>query len=159
MDFEQLYNAYYIKVYSYIMTLSKNPEEAEEVTQKAFFKALLSIEKFRGGSSHFTWLCTIAKNILIDKKRSEQKHTRSELPDRENGKSIEDAFEDRETAFQIHQILHLMDEPYKEVFQLRVFGELSFSEIGNLFGKTESWARVTFHRAKIKIQNKLDENF
>lgn len=159
MDFEQLYKAYYIKVYSYIMTISDNPQEAEEVTQKAFFKALLSIEKFRGESSHFTWLCTIAKNILMDKKRSEQKHIRSELTEADDCKSVEMTFEDKETALRIHQILHLMDEPYKEVFQLRVFGELSFSDIGNLFGKTESWARVTFHRAKLKIQNKLEENF
>lgn len=158
MDFEQLYKAYYIRVYSYIMTISGNPEEAEEVTQKAFFKALLSIEKFRGDSSHFTWLCTIAKNILIDKKRTEQKHIRSELPEADSGKSVEMTFEDKETAFRIHQILHLMEEPYKEVFQLRVFGELSFAEIGKLFGKTESWARVTFHRAKLKIQNKLEGN-
>lgn len=158
MDFEQLYKAYYIKVYSYVMTISGDPEEAEEITQKAFFKALLSIEKFRGGSSHYTWLCTIAKNMLTDKKRSEKKHIRSELPKSDGGKSVESAFEDKETALHIHQILHQMDEPYKEVFQLRVFGELSFADIGKLFGKTESWARVTFHRAKLKIQNELDKN-
>jgi RNA polymerase sigma-70 factor (ECF subfamily) len=44
-----------------------------------------------------------------------------------------------------------MDEPYKEVFSLRVFGELPFAQIAELFGKTESWARVTYHRAKSKI--------
>ncbi|MBD5115596.1 MAG: sigma-70 family RNA polymerase sigma factor [Ruminococcaceae bacterium] len=157
MDFEQIYKAYYIQVFSYVMTFSGNPEEAEEVTQKAFFKALLSIEKFRGESSHYTWLCTIAKNIYLDKKRDEQKHRRSVLSEKDTSVNIEEGLEDKDTALRIHRILHQMEEPYKEVFQLRVFGELSFSDIGNLFGKTESWARVTFHRAKIKIKDKLEQ--
>ncbi len=157
MDFEQIYKAYYIKVFSYVMTLSEDPDEAEEITQKAFFKALLSIEKFRGESSHFTWLCSIAKNIFLDKKRIEQKHRRSELTEKDCGVSIEKNLEDKDTALQIHKILHRMEEPYKEVFQLRVFGELSFSDIAGLFGKTESWARVTFYRAKNKIKEKLDQ--
>ena len=157
MDFEQIYKAYYIQVFSYVMTFSGNPEEAEEVTQKAFFKALLSIEKFRGESSHYTWLCAIAKNIYLDKKRDEQKHRRSALSEKDTSVNIEEGLEDKDTALRIHRILHQMEEPYKEVFQLRVFGELSFSDIGNLFGKTESWARVTFHRAKIKIKDKLEQ--
>ncbi len=157
MDFEQLYKAYYIKVFSYIMTFSGDPCEAEEITQKAFFKALLSIEKFRGESSHYTWLCKIAKNIFTDKKRAEQKHRRSELPESASSEDIEKSVEDKETAMRIHKILHAMNEPYKEVFQLRVFGELSFSEIAGLFGKSESWARVTYHRAKLKIINALKE--
>lgn len=61
----------------------------------------------------------------------------------------------KETVFEIHKILHELEEPYKEVFSLRIFGELSFKQIGELFGKTESWARVTFHRAKVKIREEL----
>lgn len=158
MDFEQIYKAYYIQVFSYVMTFSGNPDEAEEITQKAFFKALLSIKKFRGESSHYTWLCTIAKNIYLDKKRAEQKHRRSQLPEKDNDVNIEEDLEDKDDALRIHRILHRMEEPYKEVFQLRVFGELSFSDIGNLFGKTESWARVTFHRAKLKIKEEMKDD-
>lgn len=158
MDFEQIYKAYYIQVFSYVMTFSGNPDEAEEITQKAFFKALLSIKKFRGESSHYTWLCTIAKNIYLDKKRAEQKHQRSQLPEKDNDVNIEEDLEDKDDALRIHRILHRMEEPYKEVFQLRVFGELSFSDIGNLFGKTESWARVTFHRAKLKIKEEMKDD-
>lgn len=64
---------------------------------------------------------------------------------------------DSDMAFRIHLVLHRLEEPYKEVFQLRVFGELSFSQIAAIFGKTESWARVTYHRAKLKIQERMDE--
>ena len=65
-------------------------------------------------------------------------------------------FSDKETAFQVHQVLHRLSEPYKEVFSLRVFGELSFGTISSLFGKSESWARVTYHRACKKIREELD---
>ena len=71
---------------------------------------------------------------------------------------LESEMEDKDTALQIHLILHELQEPYKEVFQLRVFGELSFSQIGLIFGKTENWARVTYHRARIKIQERMGKN-
>ena len=73
-------------------------------------------------------------------------------------KNIEKELVDKETSLRIHRILHTLEEPYKEVFQLRTFGELSFNEIGSIFGKTESWARVTYHRAKLKIRERMDEN-
>ena len=69
--------------------------------------------------------------------------------------SIEERFFDQEAAFSIHKILHDLEEPYKEVFSLRTFGELSFKQIAQLFGRTETWARVTYHRAKLKIKEEL----
>ena len=69
---------------------------------------------------------------------------------------LAEAVSDSDMAFRIHLVLHRLDEPYKEVFQLRVFGELSFSQIAAIFGKTESWARVTYHRAKLKIQERME---
>ena len=71
--------------------------------------------------------------------------------------SVEESLSDAQQTMEIHKILHKMGEPHKEVFTLRVFGELSFRQIGELFGKTESWARVTFHRAKVKIIDELEE--
>ena len=65
---------------------------------------------------------------------------------------------ERETAWELHKLLHRLDEPYKEVFSLRVFGELSFSQIGQLFGKSDSWARLIFYRAKTELRRRADEN-
>ena len=73
----------------------------------------------------------------------------------ESTECFEQVLLDRESAFEIHKVLHKLDEPYKEVFSLRVFGELSFQQIGLLFNKTESWARVTYHRAKLKIKEEI----
>ena len=156
VNFEQLYNTYYMKVYSYVMTLAKNQDDAEEITQKTFFKAMTADKKHRGNASEFTWLCAIAKNLFLDELRA-RKRTGELEEDGVSDTNIEKALIDEDSAFRIHQVLHNLDEPYKEVFGLRVFGELSFSKIGLLFGKTENWARVTHHRARLKIQERMDE--
>ena len=157
MDYEKLYNSYYMQVYSYAVALTKNPEQAEEIAQHTFVKALSSKAGYKGKSSELTWLCSIAKNLYYDELRRNQHlsslgenlHISSEV-------DIEEAVSDSDMAFRIHLVLHKLEEPYKEVFQLRVFGELSFSQIATIFGKTESWARVTYHRAKLKIQERMD---
>ena len=68
-----------------------------------------------------------------------------------------DDLDDRDTALRIHKILHTLKEPYKEVFSLRVFGELSFEDIGKLFSKSAGWARVTYYRAKMMILHEMEE--
>lgn len=157
MDYEKLYNAYYMQVYSYAITLTKNPEQAEEITQHTFVKAMSSKSKYGGKSSELTWLCAIAKNLYYDEIRRKQKLTKIEDVDNiPSSDDLEKAVSDADAAFRIHMVLHELEEPYKEVFQLRVFGELSFSQIASIFGKTESWARVTYHRARLKIKERME---
>ena len=152
---ERLYNAYYMRVFSYVMTLSGDRHTSEEITQEAFFRAFSKSASFRNESDEMTWLCAIAKNCFVDETRRKSKTAPipEELP--ASGKSIEQQVTDKDSSFRIHTVLHNMDEPYREVFELRVFGELSFSQIGTIFGKTENWARVTYHRARIKLQEKM----
>lgn len=151
-EFEDVYSQYYNTVFQYVLSLSKDELLAEEITQKAFFKALKSIDSFRGDCKLSVWLCQIAKNTFYTaiKRMNRQSDylTESASPD----ESIEQVICDEDTAFEIHKLLHSLDEPYKEVFWMRTFGELSFRDIGAIFGKTESWARVTYHRAKMKIK-------
>lgn len=155
LEFEQLYNTYYLKVFSFMMTLAKNRDVSEEITQKAFFKAMTATRTHRGDSSEFTWLCAIAKNLYADECKT-LKRNGELIGEGVSGIDLENVLVDEESAFQIHQVLHDLDEPYKEVFQLRAFGELSFKKIGVLFGKTETWARVTYHRARLKIQERME---
>ena len=150
---------YFMKVYSYVINIVKNQSAAEEITQNTFVKAMTSKNKFQGESSEYTYLCAIAKNLSFDYFREEQK--KSELPSDEAIASNDNTLDEiltKETTLKIHMILHEMEEPYKEVFELRVFGELSFSEIAMIFKKTESWARVTYHRARLKMKERLDSN-
>lgn len=160
MDYEKLYNSYYMQVYSYVVSIAKNRELAEEITQNTFYKAVSAKAKFKGESNELTWLCSIAKNLYYDELRNQRRiadmREISKLPYDEN---IECTIADSDMAFRIHLVLHCLDEPYKEVFQLRVFGELSFGQIATIFGKTEAWARVTYHRAKLRIQERIDEKY
>ena len=156
VDYEKMYKTYYMEVYSYVMTIVKNSYLAEEITQEVFFKVIKSKAIHRGAASEFTWLCAIAKNTCMDELRKQSK--RGDTPkDIISDTNVEKMLEDKYTTLQIHQVLHKMEEPYKEVLQLRIFGELSFKEIGAVFEKSESWSRVTYHRGRLKIQERIKE--
>lgn len=124
------------------------------MTQETFFRALASIDQFRGDCQLRVWLCQIARNQYLSLCRERKKFTQT--PEEAGDGGIEEGFADRETARRLHQLLHGLPEPYKEVFSLRTFGELPFAQIGELFGKTESWARVTYFRARQKLKEALD---
>ncbi|MCR5566267.1 MAG: sigma-70 family RNA polymerase sigma factor [Clostridiales bacterium] len=146
-----------MRVFSYVMTLSGDRQASEEITQEAFFRAFSKSAEFRNESDEVTWLCAIAKNCFVDETRRRNKTgpIPEELP--AAGRSIEQQVTDSDSSFRVHAVLHTMEEPYREVFELRIFGELSFSQIGTIFGKTENWARVTYHRARLKLKERMDE--
>jgi RNA polymerase sigma-70 factor (ECF subfamily) len=155
-DFEEIYNLYFKDVYRYVFSVCKNANIAEEVTQETFFKALKSINSFNGSCKISVWLCQIARNTYYTLYQKEKKLV--SLPD-ENTMAFDDVesnFFDKETANLLHVLLHNLNEPYKEVFTLRVFGDLSFSKIGELFGKSDSWARVVFYRAKTQLKEDIE---
>jgi len=155
-NFDDIYIQYFADVYKYALSLCKNESIAEDITQESFFKALKSIDSFKGNCKLRVWLCQIAKNTYYSFYEKEKKY--SDCNDNEEKPNTEDYVQkliNGESAFEIHKRLHILDEPYKEVFSLRMFGELSFSQIGELFEKTESWARVTYHRSKLKLKEGL----
>lgn len=158
-NIEELYKLYFHDVYLYIKSLSHNDDTAQDVTQETFFKAMKSLNSFKGECSVKSWLCQIAKNIFYNKCKADSRFTDAELSPETPDETVSftDRIADSSQALEIHRILHKMEEPYKEVFSLRVFSELSFKQIAELFGKTESWARVTFHRAKVRIIDALEE--
>jgi len=156
---EQIYEEYYHDIYLFLLALTKNELLAEEITQETFFKAMRSLDSYEGKCDIRVWLCQIAKNTYFTYCK---KHKRMRQKEPEAGMEYQDCtfveqMVDREQALKIHKILHQMEEPFKEVFHLRVFGELSFRQIGDIYGKTEGWARVTYHRAKLKIMEKLED--
>ena len=153
---EKLYETCYMRVFSYAMTLAGERTQAEEITQETFFRAFSRQSEFRGESDEVTWLCAIAKNCWLDEKRRGKKTEAMPEEMTDEGTGVEQAAVDRDTSFRIHMALHGLEEPYREVFELRVFGELSFREIGVIFAKTENWARVTYHRARLKLQERMD---
>ena len=155
-DFGKIYTEYFSDVYKYVLSLCRNESLAEEVTQETFFKAMRNIDKFNGDCKLYVWLCQIAKNTYFTLAKK-QKHITSgeDVEHQDFSADIESAYLDKENARRLHILLHNLNEPYKEVFTLRVFGELHFSQIGELFGKTDSWARLIFYRAKKQLQEDL----
>ena len=161
MEFGDIYERYFKDVYLFMLATSKDADVAEEITQETFFKALKEIKNFKGNCSVKSWLCQIAKNLFYNQCKKQNRFTDGEIPADIPDTQIcfEEKISDTSQALEIHRILHTMEEPYKEVFSLRIFSELSFKQIADIFGKTESWARVTFHRAKVKIIDELEEKY
>lgn len=153
----RLFETCYMRVFSYVMTLAGDRSLAEELTQETFFRAFAKQREFRGESDEVTWLCAIAKNLFTDEMRRQSRHEAIPENLQDPSRSVAGTVEDKDSSFRIHLALHGLDEPYREVFELRVFGELSFRDIGTIFGKTENWARVTYHRARIKLQERMGE--
>lgn len=156
-EFKNIYNQYFRDVYYFVLSLSHNEAVAEEITQEAFFDALKNIDKFKGNCKINVWLFQIAKNRYFSYYNKQKRFDLGDIPEKISENSTEEMILNKEESFRIHKVLHSLNEPYKEVFTLRVFGELSFAQIGEIFEKTESWTRVTFHRAKRKIQDLLKE--
>ena len=159
MEFDAIYHAYFQSVYLYIRQLSGDEHIAEEITSDTFFKAMKSIKDFRGECDMRVWLCQIAKNTYYSYLKKNERVISVDEAELQNivapDAFIEDWIGMQEEAQQIRRILHELADPYKEVFMLRVFGELPFSQIGELFGKTDSWARLIFYRAKKQLQEAM----
>lgn len=157
-EFEQIYRACFKDVFLYLRRLSKNEDIAGEITSETFFKAMQSLNTFRGDCDVRVWLCQIAKNCYFSYLKKQQRLTGMEDIDIAAPDDIEDRLVKQSDAMQIHLLLHKLPEPYKEVFMLRVFGELSFKQIAGIFPKTENWACVTYHRARKKILGQMEVN-
>lgn len=158
--FEKVYELYFKDVYRYMLSLCRDAGEAEEITQETFFRAMKNMSSFRGDCKMTVWLCQIAKNIYFKSKKEQKKRQErvGKPADDVVPPSLEHLICEEAYAMRIHELLHRMEEPYKEVFMLRVFGELSFRKIACLFEKTESWARVTYHRARLKLMSEMEES-
>lgn len=159
VNFEEIYCKYYKSIYRYLVAITKEVNIAEEIAQETFFKALKNIDKYNPNKKMLTWLCEIAKNTYFSeykKNKKFQKLSESEIElEIDNEQNIVDKIIDNEDNSEILKILHKLEEPYKEVFTLRVYGELSFKQIGEIFDKSENWARVTYYRSKLKIKESL----
>ena len=157
-ELDEIYRLYAADVYRYIWSICRNEALASDILQDTMLKAVTGYDKFRGDSSVKTWLFSIAKNLYLNHlKRSDNNNLPHEEAVNASNESLEERISNNEQAIYIHKLLHNLDEPYKEVFSLRVFAELKYDDIGAIFGKTANWARVTFYRAKDKLISIMEE--
>ena len=157
-EFETIYRRYFTDVELYLRAITKDPSLAEELTEQVFFQALKALPTFRGDCDIRTWLCSMGRNAYLShmrKRKSTEDIEELQIPDPR--RSLEEQVFDKDQAMAVHRVLHDLPEPYKEVFSLRIFGQLSFQDIGALFGRTANWACVTYHRARQKIRDQMEE--
>ena len=153
LEFNKLYELYFKDIYRYIYSKSGNESIAEEITQETFYKALKRINEFDEGTDDIRrWLFVVAKNTYYSYCRKHNKlFPKENLPDIPVDVNFVEKIVEKETAIQIQEYVNTLSSTYRDVFTLRIYGELSFEDIGKLFGKSDVWARVTYYRAKNKI--------
>ena len=158
-DFEAIYRLYFTSVYRFILSRCQDPDLADEITSLTFFKALESLDSFRGDGSIDGWLKQIGYRIYLD----HLQRTPKTLPEEELEQlpsldlSPDDQIIEQESVQSIELAIKQLRTPYREVFELRVKEELSYQDIARIFGKTDNWACVTYHRAKRMVQDELKE--
>lgn len=148
---EEVYQRYAKAVYRYLMSLTHDANLAEELTQEAFYQAIRSSDRFDGSCKVSTWLCGIARNVLLSHRRRHPETLEVQEYDQSTPSAEDDALQAYD-RIELMKRLHDLAEPYREVIYLRTFGDLSFAEVGEVLGKSENWARVTFYRGKEKLR-------
>lgn len=152
MNIKKICEEYYPLVYGYLLTLtSSNYDLAEELTQETFFRAIKNINRFKGEAKVSTWLCQIAKFTFwqyLDKRNRSKEVLFCDSPDIPSLELVEETYQRQETNRALYDAIDKLDAGTRDVMLYRINGDLSFKEIGELMGKTENWARVTFYRGK-----------
>lgn len=158
MDFEETYAACFHKVFRFALSMAGNVTDAEEVAQETFFRAMKQISTLPSDAAVEAWLFRIARNVYISRLRKRKREMPGEqleaLPSDHN---LEQQLEDKDQAGRILRALHHLEEPYKEVFTLRVYGDIPYRQISALFGKGESWARVVYYRARLMLMETIEK--
>ncbi|MBR3057625.1 MAG: RNA polymerase sigma factor [Clostridiales bacterium] len=159
-DMEAVYKRYALPLKKYIITLCHDDFLADDLVAETFYRAITHSDSWQGGNI-YTWLCTIAKNLFFNHvKKKEQQNV--SLDDEENPFEVpskEDptaAIEREETRTYLLKKMQDLTPTEREVIYLRTYADLSFKEIGDVLGKTENWARVTFFRSKEKLRRNME---
>lgn len=150
-DFEE----YGMFVFKYLMSLCGNADLAEELTQETFYRTIRSSGKFDGNCKVSTWLCQIAKHIWYQELDRRRRKKTEPLQENGTGDGLENDYCRKEQTMEVMKAVHILEESGKEVFLLRITGGFSFKEIGEICGRNENWARVTFYRAKQRIMKEV----
>ena len=154
-DMREVYRQHAQTVYKFLLAKTRDEHLAEELTQETFYQAVKSVDRFDGSCKVSVWLCQIAKNLCFQHLRKQKRETPltpEDMPEAP-GPSAEERLLEQEGRMDLLRLVHGLPEPAREVVYLRAFGGLSFREIGDVCGKTETWARVTFYRSKEKLRN------
>ena len=152
-NMDEIYEECFETVYKYLFCLTHNSDISEELTQETFYRAVKKIDTYNGKCKISVWLCQIAKHLWYNQCRKNKRIVDTdETFDIEDPQNLEEQIIAGEEKVSLYKKMQNLDEKTREVMYLRLTGELSFKEIGEILGKTENWARVTFYRGKSKLK-------
>lgn len=157
-EFQKVYEEFARPVYRFLLSLTGSEDMAEELLAETFYQAFLHIDRFEGRCSLYTWLCQIGKNAWLKECRRNKRYSDvafEELELADKGQSAEEKAVNADTLNRIRKAIQKLDDTYRDVFVLHAIGEVSLKEIAAIHGKSESWARVTYFRAKNKIAEEV----
>lgn len=154
---DEIYQKYAQMVYKFLLSRTCNSDLAEELTQETFYQAIRTIDRFDESCQLSTWLCAIAKNVYHTWQRKHPEVGTLEEYAKTCDSTEKDVLQSME-RIELMKKLHLCPEPFREILYMRLFGDLSFKEIGEIMGHTENWARVNFYRGKEKLRKEWKEN-
>ena len=152
---DEIYQKYAQIVYRYLLSMTYDHNLSEELTQETFYQAIRSLDRFDGSCKISTWLCAIAKNQLLGYRRKHPAEQELDAAGQVTSSAETDVIETL-SHIELLKKLHTCPEPFREILYLRIFGNLSFKEIGEVFGRTENWARVTYYRGKERLRKELN---
>ena len=154
-NLEKLYNDYFQTVYKYLFSITHNADVSEDLTQETFYQAIKTYDSFRGDSKVSVWLCQIAKHLWYKEYKKISQHSLGSIDELSDiipsDANVEKIILENDSKIELYQRIHDLDEKTREVIYLRITGELSFREIGEILERNETWARVTFYRGKQKM--------
>lgn len=148
-EFGQLYDLYVKKIYAFIYAKTGHRETAEDLVSQTFFKALQGISKFKLEQGTFqSWIYTIARNLVTDYYRSQKSDIRIDdcwdLPDK---KYLDFDFDTSARLLEVEQYLVKLKVEQRDIIIMRIWHEMSYHEIADVLGKTESACKMSFSRA------------
>ena len=160
-EMDMIYEEYAKPVYRYLCSLCHDTDLAEELTQETFYRAMKSIHTFKGQCKLVVWLCSIGKHLWLQELQRRERKPTASLSDRSDvadSTNIPQEFQGDENRVALFRAMQKLEEPVREVIYLRIMGDLKFSQIGDVLGKSENWARVTFYRGKEKLRKEIENN-
>lgn len=161
-DMEQIYRDYAVPVYRYLLALTGDAQQAEELTQQVFYEAVRGIQRYDGSCKLYVWLCQIGKRRWYDRLRRESRRREdSALPETLPAGHDADPLacaESRDGVRRLYRHIHDLPPDSREVVLLRALGGLSFGQIGEIVGCSENAVRVMFYRAKRALAERLEKD-
>ena len=156
-EMEEIYRQHAVTVYRYLLSMTHDESLAEELTQETFYQAVRTLDRYDGSCAVSTWLCAVAKNVFRRHCRKHPETVEIQAWDLPGPGSDETVLASAERVDVLRR-LHLLPEPGREIMYLRIYGTLAFREIGEIFGKSENWARVTYYRARERLRKEFEHD-